>query len=221
MANKKKTAKKQEVHYEKALFIQRLAAYILDIMIISVIVSLFSYPFLDNESIQKLDNQAMEVAEEYVAGDIESSDYISESISISYELARKNGVVTLITVFLNILYFIIYQLRKGGQTLGKMVMRIKVVSVDGGELGVNQMTFRSLIINSILVDMISFAILLFANDTVYFYGVGTLSMIQSVIIFASALMFMFGAKRQGIHDLVAHTEVVRTDLVKEMEVCEN
>lgn len=221
MANKKKTAKKQEVHYEKALFIQRLAAYIIDIMIISVVVSLFSYPFLDNESIQKLDNQAMEVVEEYVAGDIESSDYISESISISYELARKNGVVTLITVFLNILYFIIYQLRKGGQTLGKMVMRIKVVSVDGGELGVNQMTFRSLIINSILVDMISFAILLFANDTVYFYGVGTLSMIQSVIIFASALMVMFGAKRQGIHDLVAHTEVVRTDLVKEMEVCEN
>lgn len=221
MANKKKTAKKQEVHYEKALFIQRLAAYIIDIMIISVVVSLFSYPFLDNESIQKLDNQAMEVAEEYFAGDIESSDYISESISICYELARKNGVVTLITVFLNILYFIIYQLRKGGQTLGKMVMRIKVVSVDSGELGVNQMTFRSLIINSILVDMISFAILLFANDTVYFYGVGTLSMIQSVIIFASALMVMFGAKRQGIHDLVAHTEVVRTDLVKEMEVCEN
>ena len=55
----------------------------------------------------------------------------------------------------------------------------------------------------------------------YFYGVGILSMIQFTIIAASGFMVMFSEKRQGIHDLIAHTDVVKCDLVKEMETCEN
>ena len=34
-------------------------------------------------------------------------------------------------------------------------------------------------------------------------------------------LVMFSEKRQGIHDLIAHTDVVKCDLVKEMETCEN
>lgn len=205
---------------EKAFFIQRLAAFILDVFIVSMVASLISYPFLDLDSINKLNESSTQVVEDYMTQKISINEYTSDSISISYEMARKQGVLSLITIFLNILYFVVFQVKNNGQTIGKKLLRIKVSSQDGN-LGMNQMIFRSLIINSILVDMVSFGILLFTSATIYFYGAGILSMIQFAIIAISGFMVMFSKKSQGIHDMVAHTDVVRCGLVKEMETCES
>ncbi len=205
---------------EKAFFIQRLAAFILDVFIVSMVASLISYPFLDLDSINKLNESSTQVVEDYMTQKININEYTSDSISISYEMARKQGVLSLITIFLNILYFVVFQVKNNGQTIGKKLLRIKVSSQDGN-LGMNQMIFRSLIINSILVDMVSFGILLFTSATIYFYGAGILSMIQFAIIAISGFMVMFSKKSQGIHDMVAHTDVVRCGLVKEMETCES
>lgn len=222
--SKKKTVIKKVAEpkkLEKALFIQRLVAFILDIFMVSIVASLIASPFLDMDSISKLSKSSTEVMEDYMTQKISIDEYISESVSTSYEMARKQGVLSLVTLFLNILYFVVFQIKNHGQTIGKKLLRIKVSSKDGNALTMNQMIFRSLIINSILIDMVSFAILLFTNSVVYFYGAGILSMIQFVIIAASGLMVMFGEKREGIHDLVAHTEVVQCDLVREMETCES
>lgn len=227
--NKNKKAKqkesttkvKKEKKPEKALFIQRFAAFILDVFIVSMIASMIAYPFLDLDSIEKLNQSSTQIVEDYVSQKIDVNEYTSESISVSYEMARKQGILSLITIFLNILYFVVFQVKNDGQTIGKKLLRIKVSSTDSKGLTMNQMIFRSLIINSILIDMVSFCILLFTNEMAYFYGAGILSMIQFIIIAVSGFMIMFNEKRQGIHDLIAHTDVVKCDLVEEMETCEN
>lgn len=206
---------------EKALFLHRFVAFVLDVIIISLVASLLAYPFLDFDSIDKLSDSSTEVMESYLSQKISIEEYTNESISISYEMARKQGILSLITIFLNILYFVVFQVMHDGQTIGKRLLRIKVRSKDGKNLGMNQMIYRSLIINSIFVDMVSLCILLFTNQISYFYVAGILSMIQFGIIAVSGFMVMFGEKREGIHDLIARTDVVRCDLVKEMEICEN
>lgn len=211
----------KEKQPEKALFIQRFAAFILDVFIVSMVASMIAYPFLDMNSIDKLSESSTQIVEDYMKQEISIEEYTNESISVSYEMARKQGILSLITIFLNILYFVVFQIKNDGQTIGKKLLKIKVSSNDGNQLTMNQMIFRSLIINSILIDMVNFCVLLFTNQMAYFYGVGILSMIQFIIIAASGFMVMFSEKRQGIHDLIAHTDVVKCDLVKEMETCEN
>lgn len=211
----------KEKQPEKALFIQRFAAFILDVFIVSMVASMIAYPFLDMNSIDKLSESSTQIVEDYMKQEISIEEYTNESISVSYEMARKQGILSLITIFLNILYFVVFQIKNNGQTIGKKLLKIKVSSNDGNQLTMNQMIFRSLIINSILIDMVNFCVLLFTNKMAYFYGVGILSMIQFTIIAASGFMVMFSEKRQGIHDLIAHTDVVKCDLVKEMETCEN
>ena len=211
----------KEKQLEKALFIQRFVAFILDVFIVSMVASMIAYPFLDMNSIDKLSESSTQIVEDYMKQEISIEEYTNESISVSYEMARKQGILSLITIFLNILYFVVFQIKNDGQTIGKKLLKIKVSSNDGNQLTMNQMIFRSLIINSILIDMVNFCVLLFTNQMAYFYGVGILSMIQFTIIAASGFMVMFSEKRQGIHDLIAHTDVVKCDLVKEMETCEN
>ena len=211
----------QGEQFEKALFVQRFLAFLLDIVLVSFVASFISYPFLDMASIQKLNESSVEVMENYTNGKIDEKEYFNESSTISYELARKQGVNTLVIIFLNILYFVVYQIKNNGQTLGKQILKIRVVDSSNRDLSMNQMILRALIINSILLDMISFGVLIFANQSSYFYGVSFLAFIQFCILSVSTFMIMFGKDRRGLHDLVAHTDVVRCDVVKEMETCEN
>ena len=211
----------QGEQFEKALFVQRFLAFLLDIVLVSFVASFISYPFLDMDSIQKLNESSVEVMENYTNGKIDEKEYFNESSTISYELARKQGVNTLVIIFLNILYFVVYQIKNNGQTLGKQILKIRVVDSSNRDLSMNQMIFRALIINSILLDMISFGVLIFANQSSYFYGVSFLAFIQFCILSVSTFMIMFGKDRRGLHDLVAHTDVVRCDVVKEMKTCEN
>lgn len=211
----------QGEQFEKALFVQRFLAFLLDIVLVSFVASFISYPFLDMDSIQKLNESSVEVMENYTNGKIDEKEYFNESSTISYELARKQGVNTLVIIFLNILYFVVYQIKNNGKTLGKQILKIRVVDSSNRDLSMNQMIFRALIINSILLDMISFGVLIFANQSSYFYGVSFLAFIQFCILSVSTFMIMFGKDRRGLHDLVAHTDVVRCDVVKEMETCEN
>ena len=211
----------QGEQFEKALFVQRFLAFLLDIVLVSFVASFISYPFLDMDSIQKLNESSVEVMENYTNGKIDEKEFFNESSTISYELARKQGVNTLVIIFLNILYFVVYQIKNNGQTLGKQILKIRVVDSSNRDLSMNQMIFRALIINSILLDMISFGVLIFANQSSYFYGVSFLAFIQFCILSVSTFMIMFGKDRRGLHDLVAHTDVVRCDVVKEMETCEN
>lgn len=194
---------------EKALFVQRFIAFLLDIFILSSIASLISYPFLDAKSIDKLNKNSSEVIEKYTTGEIDMDTYVDEVKGISYQLSQKQGVVSLVTLFLAVLYFIVYQYYNNGQTIGKKLMKIKVVSSTDTEITMNSFIFRSLIVNSILVDMISFAIVIFGNETAYFYGVAICGIIKYTLLLICGFMVMWSKSGMGLHDRIAHTTVVK------------
>ena len=194
---------------EKALFVQRFIAFLLDIFILSSIASLISYPFLDAKSIDKLNKNSSEVIEKYTTGEIDMDTYVDEVKGISYQLSQKQGVVSLVTLFLAVLYFIAYQYYNNGQTIGKKLMKIKVVSSTDKEITMNSFIFRSLIVNSILVDMISFAIVIFGNETAYFYGVAICGIIKYTLLLICGFMVMWSKSGLGLHDRIAHTTVVK------------
>ena len=118
-------------------------------------------------------------------------------------------MISLITIALNILYFVVYQLYNKGQTIGKKLMKIKIISTDG-ELFMNQMIFRAFIANFILVDLISFLFMLTKSKELYFYGTGIFQFIQYIIVIVSVFMIMFRKDGCSIHDKLVHTKVIRS-----------
>lgn len=193
---------------DKASFIQRLGAYIIDIVIVVFIASLIAVPFTDSDAVLKLTDGLYEVMEKYSTAEISQAAYMAESIPLTYQLARKNGVITLITLFLEVLYFIVFQYKNNGQTLGKKLLKIKVVSTNG-EMTMNQMLIRALIINSILLDMIVFAFVIFASPNIYYYGSLVFEEIQNFVLCTSVVMIIFSKRGRGLHDLISRCEVIK------------
>lgn len=192
---------------KKASFIKRLGAYVIDYLLIVLLISLISTPFVDTKKSEKLEKEALEIVQKYQNGEITLDEYSSRYTSAYYNVSRVNGIVTFITIIINIVYFVVFQLYNKGQTIGKKLLGIKVISIDG-DLGMNQMIFRSLICNSILLNIISFGLLTFSPKVVFTTASAFLVVIQYVIIFVSIIL---ATTKEGrtIHDRIAHTRVVK------------
>lgn len=198
----------QKIEKIYASFWQRLCAFIIDMFLISLVSSLITQPFIHNNNLQTLSNEVTDTLEQYQKKKIDINTYINRTVDISYDMARESGLSTIIGIAISILYFVVYQFKSNGQTVGKKLLKIRVVKKDDSDLTMNNILFRSLIIDSILVDIIILCLSIFANKDVYFYGVGIVQFIQYVVIFVSCLIILSRKDRQGIHDMVANTEVV-------------
>ena len=194
---------------KKGSFIRRFAAYVIDYLIVVILVSLISSPFIDAKKTETIDKESTEIIEKYQNGEISTEEYVQRYGSVYYSLNRTTGIMTFITIIIDVLYFVVLQLYNKGQTLGKMIMRIKVVSKDGN-LTMNQMIFRALIANMILVNIINFALITFTSKNVFMGVSVAISMIQYIIMFISLIMLTTKEGRT-IHDRIAHTMVVRED----------
>ena len=191
----------------KSSFSKRFIAYIIDLLIVYCIASLISTPFLNQSTSNKLAKEMIEISEKYESGDISAEDYVVNYSSITYKIARNTGVYSIVTILFEIVYFVVLQLRWDGQTLGKKIMKLKVVS-DTGNLDVNQLIFRSFVANFILLNIISFIFMLFCPKSVYFYGIAIFEFIQYTICIISIFMVLYGKESLAIHDKIAHTRVV-------------
>ena len=204
----KKEKKEENKKTEKALFIQRLFAYLIDIVIISFIAGLIAIPFVDAEQYNKYSKDLKEMTQKFTTNEISTEDYLIQSESLTYTISRLNGPTTFITVVLGVLYFVVFQVYNSGKTIGKKLLSIKVISEDG-DLTINQMIFRSFIANSILLNIINVILLITMNKSGYIYTYGGFELIQYVITIVSLFMVMFSKEGKAVHDRLVHTKVVR------------
>ncbi|MBR4617849.1 MAG: RDD family protein [Bacilli bacterium] len=190
----------------RAYFVQRLAAFLLDVIIVGLICTVLTIPFT-NDSVAKLSDQSIDIMQNYINHEISATTYMNQSIDITYQLAKLNGLSTVVTIVVYVLYFIVLQYYMKGQTLGKRILKIRVVKNDDSVLSMNDLVVRNIINNGIVFDII-IAILALVSKNIYFYGSAIVEFIQYVIIFASVLMVIIRKDGRSISDFIAGTKVI-------------
>lgn len=194
-----------------ANFWQRLCAFIIDMFLISMISSLISQPFINQDNYKRLSDEVTTTTSEYKNKKIDTDTYVNRVADISYDMAKQNGISAIIEIAISILYFIVWQFKSNGQTLGKKLMKIKIVKKDETQLTINDILFRSLLIDYILFDMIVLCFTVFSNKNTYFYGVGIFEFIQYAIVFISSMLILSRKDKQGLHDIIVKTEVIKSE----------
>ena len=199
---------KGKVDDSKALFVQRFIAFLIDALLVSMIVSVISMPFIDSRKTENLEKNITNLMEKYEKKDISMEEFSNEYISIYYRLGRDTGFSSLISIFVGVCYFIVYQTYKNGQTIGKKLMKIRVVPLEG-ELFMNQMILRSFLANFLLMDICVFLFMLFSSKYAYFYSSAIIETIQYIMAAISVIMIMYRKDGCAIHDKLVHTKVIR------------
>ena len=186
---------------------KRFVAFVVDILIISFVASMICVPFINVENENKLEDEYITNLQEFFNKNISVEDYQKVQMSYVYNSAKESGLTRIVTVILGILYFGLLQFYLKGQTLGKKLTHICVKS-DDGELTINQLLFRALIVDSLVLDIVLFATMMFMNKNVYYYSALTFELIQYIVYFVCMIMIIKNKEKKGLHDVLFHTSVV-------------
>ena len=63
---------------KKAYFIQRLVAFIIDILLVSAVASLIAIPFVDRKESEKLSKETTVLAEKFINSEISNEEFIED-----------------------------------------------------------------------------------------------------------------------------------------------
>lgn len=197
----------------KASLFKRVTAYIIDVIILSVIISIISSIFFSSSNIEVLKNELSAVFNEYAEGKISIITYINKVSDINYDIDYETIGYTIIQFIIYVLYFIIYQFKNNGQTLGKKIMKIRIINCNDNETDYNSLTTdslvkRSLIVNELFVIMFSLTAILTVDRRYYYNLIIFINIIQSLIIFISCFMILYRKDGKTIYDIFANTQVV-------------
>ncbi len=196
------------------IVLKRVMAYIIDVLIFSIVLTpIINWSVINPYIDEYTENYSeyTELIEQANAGEIdtETDEYKDKIVDLNYNINKYKVISSSISVVGFLLYFAVLQWALNGQTIGKKIMKIRVVANnEDKKLNVGNYILRSLILNNII-----FSIILIIG--VYIFkapGYYTLSMVVSYLqlLVMSLIMLMVVLRKdfRGLHDFVAGTKVI-------------
>lgn len=195
----------------KVSFGKRFASYLIDFILIMVVLNLISFVIPENKNLKNLNKEYNDLTTEYLENkehtEKDMKEYMDKTAPLTYRIDKENFIFSIIGIVIYLLYYVVFQYKNNGQTLGKKLMGIKVEKAIG-EISINDFIFRSFVINSVLYNMLILIFLFTTKDTTYISIVGILGFIQFIVIAVSALMIIFRKDKKALQDVITNTKVV-------------
>ena len=199
-------------------FFKRLLAFILDILIVSLVVTLLSYiPFLNpnRDAYSEKYNELVNVYEQVEKNEISQEEYNEAAIPISYELYRLNIPTILVDIVCSLLYFGVLPFFMDGQTIGKRLFQLRVVGANDKPLNIVNYLLRAVVLRNILISLALLAVIYFMDASNYYNVYQNVNLVGYIIMYINLFMIVMRQDNRGLHDFVANTKVVFTQ--EEME----
>ncbi len=202
---------------------KRIFAYLIDILMIACIGVIIGGFIPVSEKYEAASVELTDTLTDYTEKKINEETYIKKVNDINYTLSKESIATSIITVVVYIGYFVILPYYWNSQTVGKKIMKIKIVSLDSDKkLTMNNYLIRALIIDSILSSIISIVLLLTLNKSNYILVDNYVSNFFMYFYIISFIMILFRKDGMSLHDFIARTRVVMVDdkgeVVKEADV---
>lgn len=199
------------------LFFKRLGAYVIDILLVSIIAAIISNIGTINYQKDKYlstYDKAIKITEKYQNREIEKDEYTKELSKISYKLEKNSSISTIISIAVLLGYFGIFQYSKNGKTLGKKIFKLQIVKTKN-DLNLINFLLRSLILNNIIFNISKLILLYTLNQNTYMNISSYITNIQMIFQLLIIVSMLISKEGRGIHDYIAGTKVI--DLKEEDE----
>ena len=193
------------------LKIKRFIAFIIDIFIVSIISeALSNVSFINIYKDQYIETygEYQEIYDEFSNEDITLEEYNNKVIYYNYELSKLSIISNSIYIIIFLAYFVGFNCLYGGQTLGKKLMNIKIVSKNNNKISAWIYLLRTILITGILgTFLLTISVLIFKENAYYnfSYIIGLLQYILQLIV---GISIMVNKNGKGLHDWICKTKVI-------------
>lgn len=135
----------------------------------------------------------------------DSKELLNKYNYILGKIAISDSIITILTT---LLYFGILQYLLKGQTIGKKLLKLQVVSSTKKELNISNFILRSLIINNVLLNVTVIIFLATTSKSIYIKADSIISLLVSIVEAITIFLVMTREDKRGLHDLLFGTKVI-------------
>lgn len=200
---------------------KRIIAFLIDMLLVLVLANLISNSYTFNPYVYDYEDIYEEYNEVYesVYEDFSLEAITEENVHLlseaMYKIERVNVYYYLYYLVFVFIYFVIFQWMNKGQTLGKKLMKLRVLSDDETDVNIIQYGVRYLFNGSIFI--MGFHLTLLIKTIVLFVDVGAslymnIYTVLTIIGFILEGMFLFSIIKSSdgrlLNDRIAKTKVV-------------
>ena len=195
---------------------KRAIAYFIDLMIVAILSSLLSLVFTNAEKNSVNSQKLVDLTNQVVEKKITTEEYYKEFDAINYEVTLEGIPTTVITCVVIVIYYVVLSYFCHGITLGKYLMKLKIVSAKDKELSIGNYLLRCLIVNLLLTNLSSVILVKLLTKASYISVYPKVSNAFTLLLLVSMIMLMYREDGRGLHDFMAGTKIVRMN--EEMEI---
>lgn len=192
--------------------IKRIFAYLLDIFFVSLISSFIVMIPIFNYNAPTIQEKTNEIYDSLLTTGSSDPD---EDILIEklYDLEKESSSLTVVTAFVTFIYFGVIGFINNGQTLGKMITKLRVVPVKDNKLNPGLYIVRTLLITSIIPQIINIVSLSLMNANTWYNLTGIVSQVQEFFFLIILGFMIFRDDERGLHDIICQTKVIEAKKV--------
>ncbi len=192
--------------------LKRIVAYIIDIAIVTLIVTLISSISFINPYKKEYNTLVIsyqELVKETKDDEKYKDAYHDKIVTLNYEIAKANKINGTITIIVFLLYFGLYNYLKKGKTIGKKIMHLQLTRVnDKKNVSFMQCIIRTVVLNNIIFRIMLIVGSLCLASKAYFSYSQIISFIESLIETSIFAMIILRKDNRGLHDIIARTKVI-------------
>lgn len=179
------------------------------------------YPEYKEEVDKSYEDEKFDKDEKSKIYELVTDDFDAKYRVFFYDMRRLSLFQDIFSVILIILYFVGFAYIMNGETLGKRIMKIRIVSNNDKKLTVINYLLRTLLVNGLIVTFIDLLLLYTLKETVYMNAYNYIYMfsytLELIIIFTTYI----NRDNRGIHDLIANTKVLNLNMKENKSLKEN
>ncbi len=195
---------------------RRICAYLLDIIFIFLIASLITSIRFINPTYEKYNEtyeKYSEVLNDYTDKKISEEEFVEQNRTNFYYLSKYSVSYNIAVIVVVIAYFVLFQKFNGGQTIGKQIMKIKVVNLEEKDASLlsylGRTIFSFYIYAGSIIPMVLNTILVFILNSKYYMNVSYIISYSYLAFAIISLVMMCNRKdKRGLHELISKTKVI-------------
>lgn len=194
-----------------ASFIRRFLAYLIDIIIFGIIITLslklFSNSYGNN--LKVLNDEMTEINDLVIENEISLKNYVYRYAELTKQIDQIEALNTILNIIFALLLFVFIPFLLHGRTIGMMITKIKLVKENNERASLNTLFFRSLLMYSLGYLLVVLGIMYFVPSICYFITSSILIILEFLLAIISSFMILYRNDRRGLQDIITRTKVIK------------
>ncbi len=201
---------------QEAKSYKRLCAYLVDLLLVTFVITLtvnirFLNPVYDKYITAY--NKYSDINMQYIENEINEKEFIAKANDAYYNVTKYGISNNIIGSIIILLYFGVFQKYNKGQTIGKKLMKIKIVTNENNNPKLLTLLLRYTILylpqlGSVVIAIVNSILVLLLSKNYYFMISNIISTIFIVFSIISYSMIILKKNHQGLHDIIFKTKVI-------------